>query len=109
MAFLRRTVLVSLTFLLLPAASRGQQIVFEAPPGVTELSMCDTLHNTLTCDSFHVDKSSVTVGIHITLGGTLYAVEWMGPGYYLESGLVLEQLGGTSSGLRNQQWFEVYP
>lgn len=109
MAFQRRIILVSLTLLLLPVASWCQQIVFEAPPGVTELSACDTLHSTLTCDSFHVDKSSVTVGIHITLGGTLYLVEWMGPGYYLESGLVLEKLGRTTSGLRNQQWFEVYP
>jgi hypothetical protein len=109
MALQCRTILVSLAFLMVPAASRSEQLIFEASPGVSELSACDALHNTLTCDSFHVEKPSVTIGTRLNLGGTLYIVEWMGPGYYLESGLVLEMLGGTVTGLRNQQWFEVYP
>jgi hypothetical protein len=109
MPFPRPTLLAGLALLLLPAASRSQQIIFEAPPGVTELSACDSLHNTLTCDSFHIEKTSVRLGTTLTLGGILYVVEWMGPGYYLESGLVLEQLGATSAGLKNQQWLEVYP
>jgi hypothetical protein len=109
MAFQRRALLMSLFLLLIPVASRCQQIVFEAQPGVTELTACDMLHNTVTCDSFHVEMSSVAVGTKLTLGGTPYVVEWMGPGYYLESGLVLELLGGTSAELKNQRWFEVYP
>jgi hypothetical protein len=109
MAFQRRTLLISLSLLLIPAALRCQQIIFEAPPGVTELSACDTLHNSLTCDSFHVDKPSVAVGTRLSLGGTVYVVEWMGPGYYLESGLVVELLGETSAELKGQHWLEVYP
>ncbi|HEV7507465.1 MAG TPA: hypothetical protein VGS07_21450 [Thermoanaerobaculia bacterium] len=109
MAFQRRTLFVSLALLLIPVASRAQQATFEASPGVTELSACDMLHNVHTCDSFHIEISSVAVGTRLTLGGTAYVVEWMGPGYYLESGLVLELLGGTSAGFKNQRWFEVSP
>lgn len=109
MAFQRRTLLMTLFLLLIPAVSRAQQTVFEAPPGVSSLTVCDNLHNMLTCDSFHVEKPSVAVGTKLKLGGTLYLVEWMGPGYYLENGLVLELLGEPSAGLKNQRWFEVYP
>jgi hypothetical protein len=109
MAFQRRTLFVSLALLLSSVASRAQQTVFEAPPGVSSLTACDSLHNTLTCDSFHIEKPAVAVGMKLKLGGTLYLVEWMGPGYYLENGLVLELLGATSAELRNQRWFEVYP
>ncbi|HEV7784494.1 MAG TPA: hypothetical protein VGQ28_04100 [Thermoanaerobaculia bacterium] len=109
MAFQRRTLFVSLVLLLIPAASRAQQTIFEAQPGVTELGACDMLHSIHTCDSFHIETSSVAVGTKLKLGGTLYLVEWMGPGYYLENGLVLELLGGASAELKNQRWFEVYP
>ncbi|HSS77189.1 MAG TPA: hypothetical protein VLV54_10640 [Thermoanaerobaculia bacterium] len=109
MAFQSRIVFVSLAFLLIPVASRSQQAIFEAPPGVDELSACDFLHHVVTCDSFHIETSSVAVGTKLNLGGTVYVVEWMGPGYYLESGLVLELMGEVSAGLKNQRWFEVYP
>lgn len=109
MALQRRTLLMSLSLLLIPAASRAQQTIFEAPPGVSALTACDTLHNTLTCDSFHIEKPAVAVGTKLKLGGKLYLVEWMGQGYYLENGLVLELLGGPSTELKNQRWFEVYP
>lgn len=110
MAFQRRILLpMILSLLLIPAVSGAQQTVFEAPPGVSSLTACDSLHNMLTCDSFHIEKPAVAVGTKLKLGGTLYLVEWMGPGYYLENGLVLELLGGTSAELKNQRWFEVYP
>jgi hypothetical protein len=109
MAFQSRIVLLFLALLLISVASRSQQAIFEAPPGVDELSDCSYLHHTLTCDSFHIDSLSVAVGTKLNLGGTVYVVEWMGPGYYLESGLVLELLGKASAGLKNQRWFEVYP
>jgi hypothetical protein len=109
MAFQRRTFFVSLALLLIPVASRSQQLIFEAPPGVVELSACDTLHQVATSESFHLENISVAVGTKLSLGGASYVVDWMGPGYYLESGLVLELLGGTSAGLKNQRWFEVYP
>jgi hypothetical protein len=109
MAFQRRILFVSLTLLLSPVASRAQQTTFEAPPGVSALSFCDKLHSLSTCDTFHIETSSVAVGTKLTLGGTRYVVEWIGPGYYLESGLVLELLGKSPTGLKNQRWFEVYP
>lgn len=109
MASQRRTLFVSLLLLLIPVASRAQQTTFEAPPGVSALSFCDKLHSIGTCDTFHVETLSVAVGTKLTLGGTRYVVEWMGPGYYLESGLVLELLDGSSAGLKNQRWIEVYP
>ncbi len=110
MAFQRRTLLVALSLLLIPAASRAQQTIFEAQPGITFLSACDTLHRTLTCESFHIDSAvAVAVGTTLKLGGTFYLVEWMGPGYYLDSGLVLELLGTSSAELQNQRWLEVYP
>src|SRR5258705_12019294 len=101
MAFQRRTLLMSLSLLLIPVASRAQQTVFEAPPGVSSLSACDYLHNNLTCETFHLENLSVAVGTKLKLGGTLYLVKWMGPGYYLDNGLVLELLGRTSAELRN--------
>jgi hypothetical protein len=111
MSCLHRTALMSLVLLLIPIGSQAQQMIFEAAPGVTELGICDYLHNTMTCDEFHISNvpGAVTVGTKLELGGTLYLVEWLGPGYYLESGLVLELLGGKSAGLKNQRWIEVYP
>jgi len=109
MAFQRRILLLSLALLLISVASRAQQTVFEAPPGVSSLTACDYLHNNVTCETFHLENLSVAVGTKLKLGGTLYLVEWMGPGYYLENGLVLELLGRASAELKNQRWLEVYP
>jgi hypothetical protein len=45
----------------------------------------------------------------LQLSGRSYVLEWMGPGYYLESGVILQALGPTRSGLGGQRWLEVYP
>ena len=40
---------------LLPAAAKAQEMILEAEPGTESLAYCDSLHNTKTCGSLHVE------------------------------------------------------
>jgi hypothetical protein len=92
---------------LLPGALAAQQpMVLEAEPGVDELAICDTAHNILTCERRHIDKVEEAA---LTLDGEEYVIEWKGPGYYLENGLVVQPLGTAKTALKGQSWLEVYP
>jgi hypothetical protein len=101
--------LVSFALLLLAAAARSQQMVLEAAPGVEVLGYCDSLHNVSTCGSFHMVQTAVTLGATVRLGGKPYLVDWMGLGFYLDSGVILEPLGEMSADLKSQRWLEVHP
>ena len=91
----------------LPGALQAQQsIVLEAEPGVDELAVCDSAHTLLTCEMRHIDK---VAGSALRLDGEDFIIEWKGPGYYLENGLVVQPLGETKSALKGQRWLEVYP
>jgi hypothetical protein len=107
----RPTILfLALAAWLVPGAARAQQLILEAEIGVDSLSSCDTLHNLRTCDSVHFSgQASLIVGGRIELDGRLYLLEWVGPGYHLESGIILEPLGEGKSSLAGQRWVEVYP
>jgi hypothetical protein len=50
-----------------------------------------------------------SIGGLLRLDGESYIVEWMGPGYYLDSGVVLQPMGFAKHGLKRQRWLEVYP
>jgi hypothetical protein len=101
---------IALAFLV-PAALEAGQVVFEVmDPGATTLGYCQLLHKTDDCSTYHNAGATVTVdGTVLDLEGQPYLVEWTGPGYYLESGVVLEPLGETKAGLGGQSWLEVYP
>ena len=90
----------------LPGTLQAQSLVLEAEPGVDNLAVCDSAHRILTCDMYHIDK--VTEAL-LQLNGEDYVIEWKGPGYYLENGLVVQPLGETKSALKGQRWLEVYP
>jgi hypothetical protein len=100
---------VSLSLALLPAALGAQQMVLEAEPGVDALGACDSVHAIRTCEVFHIQSGELNIGASLELGGRSYVLDWMGPGYYLESGVILQALGATRSGLGGQRWLEVYP
>jgi len=96
--------------LLLSAPLAAQVMVLEAEAGAEVVQPCDYTHVLLTCVEKHVDGIlGVSSGGIIQLDGEKYIVDWMGPGYHLESGLVIEPLGETVQGLRGQHWLEVYP
>ena len=111
MQFRRRSLRlsVSLSLALLPAALGAQQMVLEAEPGVDVLRACDSAHAIKTCEVFHIETGLLAPGEPLQLSGRSYVLDWMGPGYYLESGVILQALGTTRSGLGGQRWLEVYP
>ena len=99
--------ITAFTLGLLPVALQAQQsMVLEAEPGVNELAVCDSAHRLTTCDVYHIDKATDTL---LQLNGEEFIIEWKGPGYYLENGLVVQPLGETKSALKGQRWLEVYP
>lgn len=99
-----------LAILLIPAAAGAQTLILESEFGTDLPGPCDYFHRPLTCEVIHYEgELAPTVGSSIQLDGRKYILEWMGPGYYLESGVVLQPLGDTTPGLRGQRWLEVYP
>lgn len=109
-AFRAALVLAVLAF---PAHSlRAQEIVLEPEdPTNKNLKFCDTVHILSTCDSRHYVPPVGIVGIGsvIFLDDEPYVVLWIGPGYYLDSGVVVHALGTPASQLSGQQWVEAYP
>jgi len=105
------TVIVSVLGLtLLPAAAKAQEMILEAEPGTESLAYCDSVHNTKTCGTLHVETQvALTLGATVQLNGHAYVVTWMGPGYYLETGLVVEPSGTLKAELKGQSWVEVKP
>jgi hypothetical protein len=95
---------------LLSSAGRAEEMILEAEPGTSTLAYCDMLHNVKTCVSTHVETSlALNVGSTLELGGQAYVITWMGPGYYLEDGAIVEPLGNPVAKLRGQRWTEVKP
>jgi hypothetical protein len=78
---------------------------------ILDAQHCDMVHNLKTCSAFHFVPPApvVSAGSVVRLDDTLYLVEWMGPGYYLESGIVLHAAGPALPGLLGQAWEEAYP
>jgi hypothetical protein len=115
MQLFRRVILPSaivsvLAVALIPAAAKAQEMILEAEPGTESLAYCDSLHNTKTCGSLHIETQvALAVGSAVRLNGQLYIVTWMGPGYYLETGLVVEPTGALKADLKEQSWVEVKP
>ena len=85
-------------------------LILEAMAGDETLQGCDLSHVVATCADKHVGSElPATAGSTIVLDGEKYFVEWMGPGYYLSTGVVVQPLGETASELKGQLWLEVYP
>lgn len=96
----------------LPAgALQAQEMILEPEDDVDSLQSCNTVHRMATCEYFHFQAITyLGVGGLIKLDDKPYVVTWLGPGYYLESGVVLQAMGDpVSEALAGQQWFEVYP
>lgn len=90
----------------------AQELYLEPEDDVNSLQHCDTVHRIGVCETFHYTPATTTdPGSLVKLDDALYVITWVGPGYYLESGEVLQPLGGDSiSGLlAGQRWMEVYP
>ena len=108
-----RSLIVSLTLILAflaPAVARSQQIVLEFDPGVTTLAVCDNPHVVNKCTFVHIDPPDIVgIGVVIKLDGQPYILDWMGPGYHLDSGLILQAQGQARPQLAGQSWVEVYP
>ncbi|HEX9944637.1 MAG TPA: hypothetical protein VGG03_21720 [Thermoanaerobaculia bacterium] len=105
-----RVVFALAVILVLPMALGAQEMILEVPTGVTVLAPCQVVHNKANCDYVHIDfVTSMSSGVSLGVNGRTYVVERMGPGYYLESGVVLEPMGNGVPGLAGQRWLEVYP
>jgi hypothetical protein len=95
-------------FSILPAG-RAQEIILEAGDGATTALYCEMLHST-SCTMFHVENTvQLSVGASLQLDGKPYTISWMGPGYYLETGVVLEAQGDAVADLKGQRWVEIRP
>lgn len=94
-----------------PVVFAAQSEVFEImDPGAQALAYCQTAHKISNCERVHINEITLTSqGAVLSLDGLSYLVEWTGPGYYLESGVILQPLGETKAGLGGQRWLEVYP
>ena len=103
--------IIVLTLGLLPGALHAQEsFVLSAEPGVTELAYCQFVHDERSCKMVHISEITVSSrGTLLGIDGGQYLVEWSGPGYYLDSGTVLQPLGETKSGLKGQRWLEIHP
>lgn len=101
-------VLVALLAVCLPMAGHSEKILtFEAD---TALAYCEYVHRLGACSVAHVDTvEPVALGTEIQLDGEDYLVVWMGPGYYLEDGTVVQPVESMAAGLRGRRWLEVYP
>lgn len=99
------------TLTLLSPAFASEPEVFEVmDPGARALGYCSTLHKTSDCSTYHVSGVTLTAeGTVLDLEGQAYLVEWTGPAYYLESGVVLQAMGETKAGLAGQRWLEILP
>ncbi|HEX6904284.1 MAG TPA: hypothetical protein VF789_31535 [Thermoanaerobaculia bacterium] len=104
------TLTLALFLGLLPGALHTQEWIFlEADPGVTEVKPCDYLHFE-TCNRQHVSAITLSSeGTLLELESGQYLVEWSGPGYYLDSGMIVQPVGETKSALKGQRWLEVFP
>ncbi|HKI01936.1 MAG TPA: hypothetical protein VKK31_08155 [Thermoanaerobaculia bacterium] len=101
---------VALSLALLPALLGAQQLTLEAAAGAESFLKCQTAHSIGTCEVLHIETgATLSVGATVQLSGRSFVVLWTGPGYYLESGVILQPMGKTRSGLGGQRWLEVYP
>lgn len=97
---------------LLAVPLSAQEMILEPEDGTTDaLKSCDSVHRMATCETFHYQMITyLGVGGLVKLDDKTYIVTWMGPGYYLDSGVVLQAVGDSvSNALVGQQWLEVYP
>lgn len=96
---------------LLAGPLQAQEMILEPENDIDALKSCDTVHRMATCESFHYQMITyLGVGGLVKLDDTTYVVTWLGPGYYLDSGVVLQAMGDpVSTALVGQQWLEVYP
>jgi hypothetical protein len=96
---------------LLAAPLSAQEMILEPEDGTDAIKNCDSVHRMATCETFHYQMITY-LGVEglIKLDDKTYVVTWMGPGYYLDSGVVLQAVGDpVSNALMGQQWLEVYP
>ncbi len=94
---------------LLAPAGRAQEMTLETLPGAESLVYCDMLHST-SCSMIHNDTTTaLNVGGPMELDGEPYVITWLGPAYYLETGVVLEALGDPVADLKGQRWIEHKP
>jgi hypothetical protein len=97
---------------LLPAAraqDRAREMILETEPGATAIAYCQMLHSA-SCAMVHVETpTTLSVGVTVRLDGKDYVIVWIGPGYYLETGTVLEAQGEAVAELAGQRWMEVRP
>jgi len=106
-----RCLSLALAAALLAGSLRAQEMILEPEDDLDALANCDSVHRIATCETYHFQTITyLGAGGLVQLDDKNYIVDWLGPGYYLDSGVVLQAIGDRSSAdLVGQQWFEVYP
>ena len=97
-----------LTLSFLETALGAQEISLESLSD-GPLLLCAPLHKPI-CEWVHFEgPEDPRVGSLLRLDGRAYILQWIGPGYYLDSGTILEPLGEALPSLTGQRWREAYP
>ncbi len=109
MQSIRPALLAAACVLFLLPACRAQEFILEAGAGDSSLFYCEMLHN-VNCSVSHVETTTaLRVGASVQLDGKVYVIAWIGPGYYLATGMVLEAQGDAVADLKGQRWLEIKP
>jgi hypothetical protein len=104
-----RTSFTALALILFLSASVAAQTKIYEAEGES-LFACQWVHEPATCDERHIWwETPPSIGGIVELSGERHIIEWMGPGYHFESGLILQSVGLAKPGLRGQRWLEIYP
>jgi hypothetical protein len=109
---MKYAVAVGLVLLVLPLTRslKSQVLVLESESADETLAACQMKHIVGDCSYIHVDTAGpYSLGGVLKLDGKSYILDWMGPGYYLDSGVTLQPIGTLTTDLREQSWLEVYP
>lgn len=93
---------------LLHGAAWAQVMIVEAQPGVEALAACQWVQSgpCPPCEWKHIDGVD---DLSLILDGELFAMDWTGWGYHLDSGVVLEAIDESVFASGRRRWLETYP
>jgi type I restriction enzyme, S subunit len=105
--------ILAVGLVLATSTSLAQELNLEVTDPIWLLKSCDRVHaisGESKCTTYHVTIGQVQppqVSTQIYLDGKPYVIQWMGTGYYLASGRILQEASGSEFG--GLQMLEIRP